>query len=412
MLAYYGTEISPNQTETVEGFLVCRNVPIARTGPQEYLAHELQLDGDPDRVIVVNRHPEDVFEDATLASFEGKPVTDGHPPENVGPENYGAYLKGHTQNVRKSGDFIVADLYINDKSLANDIMNGAKREVSCGYLCNYEPEGEEYRQTKIRGNHVAVVPRGRAGHDVAIKDHAAEEAGKGRKIMSKFSRAILSAFGAAAKDAAPDEMAEMVDAANAALEAAPADEAQEEVPAKKAADAEEKTEDVEVERAPKGDDLGTKLDKLLEMLGELMHKEDKEEKHLSDESDLDKAVKDLEGKEEVEEEESSEESVTVPAEEMEDEEPDEATKAAAIEFLKKVRPAIADIKDKAEKARVTDALLSAIKGPNTMSDIMKANKGAAQKAADAASKNSYVNMCETQQSVYDALNPHKSKKED
>ena len=87
MLAYYGTEISPNQTETVEGFLVCRNVPIARTGPQEYLAHELQLDGDPDRVIVVNRHPEDVFEDATLASFEGKPVTDGHPPENVGPEN-------------------------------------------------------------------------------------------------------------------------------------------------------------------------------------------------------------------------------------------------------------------------------------------------------------------------------------
>ena len=31
MLAYYGYTISPNQLETVEGFLICRNVPIART---------------------------------------------------------------------------------------------------------------------------------------------------------------------------------------------------------------------------------------------------------------------------------------------------------------------------------------------------------------------------------------------
>ena len=87
MLAYYGTDISPNQTETVEGYLICRNVPIARIGQQEYLARELMLDGDPERVVTVDRLPEDVFEAAALASFEGKPVTDGHPGENVGAEN-------------------------------------------------------------------------------------------------------------------------------------------------------------------------------------------------------------------------------------------------------------------------------------------------------------------------------------
>ena len=40
MLTYYGTEISPNQTKTDEGFLICKNVPIARTGTMEYLARE------------------------------------------------------------------------------------------------------------------------------------------------------------------------------------------------------------------------------------------------------------------------------------------------------------------------------------------------------------------------------------
>ena len=179
MLAYYGTDISPNQTETQEGFLICRNVPIARTGTQDYLARELQLDGDPERTILVNRLPEDVFETATLAAFEGKPVTDGHPPENVSPENYAAYAKGHVQNVRKQGDYIVADLYVNDAALASDIRNAVKREVSCGYLCNYEPDGTGYKQTHIRGNHVAVVPKGRAGATVEICPDRLWHGGKG-----------------------------------------------------------------------------------------------------------------------------------------------------------------------------------------------------------------------------------------
>ena len=64
MLTYYGTEISPNQTKTDEGFLICKNVPIARTGTMEYLARELGLDGDPERIVAVNRYEEDVFSPA------------------------------------------------------------------------------------------------------------------------------------------------------------------------------------------------------------------------------------------------------------------------------------------------------------------------------------------------------------
>lgn len=41
MKAYYGDRISPHMTESPEGYLICHDVPIARTGPQEYLAKVL-----------------------------------------------------------------------------------------------------------------------------------------------------------------------------------------------------------------------------------------------------------------------------------------------------------------------------------------------------------------------------------
>lgn len=184
-IAYYGARISPHMTRTPEGFLICHDVPINRIGDQEYTARELQLDGDPDRLVVVHRYPEDVFDPAALASFEGKDITQGHPPENLTPENQAAYSKGHVENVRRVGNNTVADLYIKDPALASDVENGVVREVSCGYLCDYVLDGTGYRQQRIRGNHVAVVPRGRAGHEVAIHD-TAPEAEKGRQKMSEF----------------------------------------------------------------------------------------------------------------------------------------------------------------------------------------------------------------------------------
>lgn len=400
MLAYYGTDISPNQTETQEGFLICRNVPIARTGTQDYLARELQLDGDPERAILVNRLPEDVFETATLASFEGKPVTDGHPPENVSPENYAAYAKGHVQNVRKQGDYIVADLYVNDAALASDIKNAVKREVSCGYLCNYEPDGTGYKQTHIRGNHVAVVPKGRAGATVAIKD-AAPEAEKGRKKMSDFWKSVLTAFGMAAKDASPEELNTMVTTTAKALDAAPAEKAPEAEPAKNGA---EPAADEMVERAPKGDDIGSKLDRILEML-EAKARGGRGEHPLHDEGDLDKMIEKLAGKEEKD----PEAAVTISEEEQEDTCSDPVMRDAAVSLLKKVRDSVAQIEDKTQRARVVDALISTVKGPNKVGEIMTAAQDSARKNSEEARRTNYEKMCMDSENAYASRNPHKSK---
>lgn len=396
-IAYYGSQISPHLVDTPEGFLICKDVPIARTGPQDYLARELMLDGDPDRVITVQRYPEDVFEDATLASLEGKPVTDGHPPENVGPENYAAYTKGHVQNVRRDGDYIVADLYINDANLANEVRNNVKREVSCGYLCNYVLDGSGYKQTRIRGNHVAVVPKGRAGETVSIKD-AAPEAEKGRKTIMSYWKTFLAAFAGAAKDAEPEELDKMVETTAAALDAEPAEKAPDAEPAKEEPAA-EPAKDEETIEAPKGDDIGSKLDRILEML-EAKARGGRGEHPLHDETDLDEMIEKLSGKGE------GESALTIPVEN------DCATgpaRDAAVELLKKVRPAVAAIEDKQTRAKVTDALLSAIQGKDAMPDIVKAAMDSARANAEQTKKTTYEQICADSSAAYAARNPHNKK---
>jgi len=228
-MIYYGSSLSPNLTLTSEGYLIALNVPIARTGVQLYLPSELSIDDiesyvGKDGMVSVYRDPEEVFSPATIASFEGKPICEGHPQTasgdgvvNTANESY--YRKGHMQNVRRgtgdNADNLVADLFITDTTLTNAVQSKGRREVSCGYLCDWIPEGGKIYQRNIRGNHIAVVPKGRAGSDVAIHDNAPPSAGERSKYMAKDKASLAKhIFGLGikefAKDAEPEELAEAV----------------------------------------------------------------------------------------------------------------------------------------------------------------------------------------------------------
>lgn len=406
-IAYYGSRISPNQIETAEGYLICRSVPIARTGDQEYTAREVMQDGDPGQTVIVHRRPEDVFAEETIASFEGKPVTDDHPPENVQAENFASYARGHVQNVRQAGDNLVGDVYITDAKLASDVKHRVKREISCGYQCDLVPDGAGgYYQTNIRGNHVAVVLRGRAGHDVAIHD-AANTAAEGRtNTMNKFTKGVLAAFGSAAKDASPEELEAMTTITASALDAAPAEEAPEADPAEKKAEPspakDEPMKDEVVYKEQKGVDLGTKIDRILELLEGMM--KGREEKHMSDETDLDEIIEKLTGKPE-----DPDEAKMIGAEDAKCGAMPAATKDAAVELLRRVRPAVAAIEDKAARARVTDALLGAVKGDNAMTAIAQAAYDSAAAAAKSTSRSTFDQICAESEAAYAAMNPHKTK---
>ncbi|MGO4147936.1 DUF2213 domain-containing protein, partial [Paenarthrobacter sp. YAF11_1] len=142
-------------------------------GWYEYLGEEIGADGMQGKVVKVYRSPEEVFSPAAMASFEGKVLTDEHPPEAVVPDNATRYTRGVVQNVRQGSggdsDLLLADLVIYDQTLISEVQDG-KREVSCGYDCVYEPfssdgpdiDQQTYQQRQICGNHVAVVKQGRA----------------------------------------------------------------------------------------------------------------------------------------------------------------------------------------------------------------------------------------------------------
>lgn len=222
-MVFYGTQLSPHRIQAEEGYILYTGVPIARIGAQEYGRDEVGLDGDG--VVNVYRDAADVFDPVTIASFEGKIVTDEHPPVMLDETNVMDYIKGTVHNVRRGtgyeNGYLLADLMVYDPQLNEEIRQG-KREVSCGYYLDYVegPDGRIY-QKNIRGNHVAIVPKGRAGSRVAIKDSQKPETRKytGGKNMAEKKTIWDRLFGSVAKDADPEDIAELAKMA-AAHEAA------------------------------------------------------------------------------------------------------------------------------------------------------------------------------------------------
>lgn len=183
----FSTEkISENQELTPEGYLLCRNTPIARTGSLVYDARELnELEAGHNGLIIVGREPDEVFHPDAIASFLGKSITDDHPEELVSPETYKEHTVGTLLNVRRGegadSDVLLADLLICDASAIKAVQSG-KRELSCGYNADYEQEVPgRARQRNIRGNHVALVEQGRCGPRCAIRDNDMAKAPNNQK---------------------------------------------------------------------------------------------------------------------------------------------------------------------------------------------------------------------------------------
>ena len=213
---YYGDKISNNIIVTDEGYLVCMNVPIGRIGYMDYLGQELPsaFNLPFGHSFKVRRTAEELFRPETIASFEGKPVTNCHPTNNLDINTAAMTKRGHVQNVRREGDYLVADLFVDDPLLIQEIQSGAKRNVSGGYDCSWHDIGNgEFEQRDILGNHVAVVKDGRAGPRVSIKDHKPEEITGGKK-MQKVTKSILQAIGFKkfVQDAEPEQVAEALEA--------------------------------------------------------------------------------------------------------------------------------------------------------------------------------------------------------
>lgn len=176
---------------------------LSRPGVFDYLAREIkpqwldcpEVQAMPDdAVLKAYRPPAEVTKDEYLRSFETIPVTDGHPPRMLHPESTRGYPLGTTgENVTVRDGKPWARLTLWDKA-AIEAYYAGKKEISIGAYNRFvwgpgkTEDGEEYHFMILdtRGNHVAMVDRGRAGRGVRIMDAqpaSPAEQPKGRKKM-------------------------------------------------------------------------------------------------------------------------------------------------------------------------------------------------------------------------------------
>ena len=121
----------------------------------------------------------EVFAPESLASLAEATITNLHPDGMVTSSNWRSLAVGHASaaTVKKDGDKVAADLVIQDAETITLIEDGVRNEVSCGYTCELDstpgltPGGDRYdaRQLKVRYNHLALVPMGRAGREVSLR---------------------------------------------------------------------------------------------------------------------------------------------------------------------------------------------------------------------------------------------------
>ena len=424
-MAFYASKISPNLYKTEEGYLVCPSVPIGRVGGIKYLDTELGI-GNEGKLITVYRNKEENSNKYTLSSFEGKPITDGHPDVDIDATNYNYYQKGHMQNIKADNDYIYADLFITDSTLIDEVLSGAKRQVSCGYKTIYKEYNGDLYQTNIRGNHLAIVEEGRAGNAVSIRD----DANQINKILNRSNRMkdvnqIISDFKRRVADAkTPEEVdaitAEVVDSLE--LEDEPS------LP----------TTPTEPTTPTDNTEGGNPMEQVMAAISALNAKVDslvtgKPQSDGSPEGDIDKAIMELETSEKPVEtsdedvineddkgvssskaDEQLEDVTSIDNKELEPsftiEENEQVAKDTALKILKDAKPIIASLKSKEEKRKMADALLKSVK------DAMKAKKtsdNSLSKVIDAKNRktnDSKVSDNQTIENAYMKQNPHMAKK--
>lgn len=219
MKYFFTTRLGETRYLQPDGSLLCKDVPIARTGTQVYLPEEIDLEPDASGTVTVWRMEDEVFSPETMASFEGVAVTLGHPEDSLGnivfvnPSNFSELAHGHIQNVRRGtgdkSDLLIADVLIKRQEAIDAVTSGLT-DVSCGYDAQYKQlapgKGKQYQ---ITGNHLAVgIDRGRAGGRCAIGDSTPSPKGRTMKQPTLMQR-ILTAI----RTRDDDALAKLVDEA-------------------------------------------------------------------------------------------------------------------------------------------------------------------------------------------------------
>lgn len=159
---YQRVKLSDNiEKEPDTGFLYCKNAILGHVGEQAYNGWEVGITDQ--KVVYIKRKPEDVFDEASINSIKGKPVTLNHPDELVNSKNFKDYVVGFIDEVWRDGDDIRGVIVIQDAKAIEAVESGELKDLSLGYTARLvKDEDGKLKQTEIIVNHLAIVAEGRA----------------------------------------------------------------------------------------------------------------------------------------------------------------------------------------------------------------------------------------------------------
>lgn len=110
-------------------------------------------------------------------TFEGLPLLLDHHDESAeAPAR--AYRVGSTgTDAQYNAPYLDVSLHITDAEAIRRVESGEQREISIGFFATYDKrpgvyddQPYDFVMSRLVGNHVALVPEGRAGHDVLVAD--------------------------------------------------------------------------------------------------------------------------------------------------------------------------------------------------------------------------------------------------
>lgn len=161
------------------GFWLIEDNPLSKEGVFPYFGKQISPELEPDKIYYVYRPATELQDPETIKSFNAVPFTDEHEMLGEGFTKYDDKPAGGVlYNVKAENGGLYGDLKIYSEDLKEKIENG-KKELSLGYLCEYELtkgvfNGQRYDaiQRNLRGNHLALVDKGRMGVDVRVYDRA------------------------------------------------------------------------------------------------------------------------------------------------------------------------------------------------------------------------------------------------
>ncbi len=177
----FALDRSTSRTYDEDGRLRVSLTPISKATVNPYYGREIpgadRLGLEPNRIYNLLRDAGELAKAAP--SFNGVQLLDAHIPVTAANPQDDAIVGAIGTDTTFDAPYLKASLIVWDADAIARIESGEQRELSCGYRYDADMtpgtyEGQPYDgvMRNIRGNHVALVEKGRAGPDVLVGDQA------------------------------------------------------------------------------------------------------------------------------------------------------------------------------------------------------------------------------------------------